>query len=223
MDWILLVVLIVSFVVGAYKGFISALFSFFGIMIAIYLSYKICPSGAEFLQSSNLLGSKIEASLQEMIDGSVPGQFGSVEELYSALFSTRLGKMFGFVFKLCLKDVVVCGNQTAGQILAPRLNQIILKIIAFITIFLIILLILLFFKLFFNLIIKLFHLKWKNHLFGGVLGMAKGMCIFITFYAILVNFANFTLNESLLQFTQSGLIANGVYDLFATKIISLLL
>ena len=220
MDWILLAIVVFYFIVGAYKGFVSTLFSFVGTFVAVVASYKLCGYLAESLKNLSMFDG-IENGLNNILNSEVEGTFENMQQLTLALFNTKYGKIFGILIKFLAGNVVFDGEMTAGQILAPILTFLLCKIIAFIVIFIGISIVVALVRIICNACIKIFHLKMKNHIAGGFVGVVKGLFIFGVIYTILVGISNFLFSESLLAFVRSGPISNKLYDLLVTKIIGL--
>lgn len=219
MDWIFLAICLIFFVRGYFKGFISMIFSLVGTFFIVVLAWKL--SGVCSVYAENLFGSGINNLLKKSLDSMIGGSFSTMAELESALGQTNFGTIFGFVISKLLGDISFEGSLTAGQILSPSLSALTIKVITFVVIFLLFSIVLKILKALLNKLVKLFDWNFGNKIFGGLVGLFKGVLIFGIFYVVLSLFANFTFNEGLLLFVKSGQVSNFIYENFIKIIINM--
>lgn len=219
MDWILLGVCSFCFVKGYFKGFVSVLFALIGTFVVAVLSWKLASvlSGTVY----DLIGENLYAILKTNIDGLIGGEFTSLESFKMSIMETKYAIIFELVLSKLLQDVSFEGTMTAGEILAPSLCELLIKVISFVVIFVILLLLFKIFNVLLNKMVNFLGFENGNKILGGMLGAIKGVLLFAVFYVVVVAISNFTLNESLLSFVQSGQISKYLYENFTLKIINL--
>lgn len=216
MDYALFAIVGFFLIRGFFKGSVSMFFSLFGIVTVALLSWKI--GDFIFPRLEGLFRQDIEMYLKGLIDDKIPGIFSEVFELKNAV-SANLGVFGLFIFKL-LGDITFEGSLTAGQILAPSISGILLKVIVTIVIFIILEIIKNILKKFFNKFIISNDLSWLNRFLGAFFGLLKGFVVFGVFYIATISLANTLLNEKLLDFVQQGYISKLVYENFIVELIN---
>ena len=219
MDWILFAFCGFYFIKGYFKGFISMVFSLVGMFAMFVIAWKLTAFFSSYAQS--WFGDGIYGMLKSGIDEIVSGEFTSMEEFRTVLMQTSYGSLFGLFLTNLIGNVSFDGSLTAGQILAPSLSELLIKVITFLIIFLILIFLLKILRFLLNKTIKMLGFQSGNKILGGFIGIIKGLIIFGIVYVILVAISNFTLNEGLLSFVQSGNVSKFLYDNLIIKIINL--
>ena len=219
MDFVLLGISAFYFVRGCLKGFLSMLFSLAGVFFVAVLAWKLTETVLPFVQS--FAGGTVFNTLRSLIDGIVPGEFDCIADFQTAVSSSRIGFLFNLFLAQLFANLTFDGTLTAGQILAPTLSVIVLKVLTFILLFLILEILLKLVRFFLNKIIKKCGLSMGNRILGGLLGLAKGLIIFGIFYVVMTIAANVLLNEGLLEFVRGGAVSNFLYENFISKIIGI--
>lgn len=219
MDWILFAFCGFYFIKGYFKGFISMVFSLVGTFAMFVIVWKLTAFFSSYAQS--WFGDGIYGMLKSGIDEIVSGEFTSMEDFRTALMQTSYGSLFGLFLTNLIGDVSFDGSLTAGQILAPSLSELLIKVVAFLIVFLILMFLFKILKFLLNKTIKMLGFQSGNKILGGLVGAIKGLILFGIIYVVLVAISNFTLNEGLLSFVQSGAVSQFLYDNLIIKIINL--
>ena len=219
MDWILFAFCGFYFIKGYFKGFISMVFSLVGTFAILVIAWELTAFFSTYVQG--WFGDGIYGILKTGIDEIMAGKFSSMEEFRTALMQTSYGSLFGLFLMNLIGNVSFDGSLTAGQILAPSLSELVIKALSFLFIFLILTFLLKILKFLLNKTIKMLGFQSGNKILGGFVGAIKGLIVFGVVYVILVAISNFMLNETLLNFVQSGNVSQFLYDNFIIKIINL--
>ena len=219
MDWILFAFCGFYFIKGYFKGFISMVFSLVGTFAMFVIAWKLTAFFSSYAQS--WFGDGIYGMLKSGIDEIVSGEFTSMEDFRTALMQTSYGSLFGLFLTNLIGDVSFDGSLTAGQILAPSLSELLIKVVTFLIVFLILMFLFKILKFLLNKTIKMLGFQSGNKILGGLVGAIKGLILFGIIYVVLVAISNFTLNEGLLSFVQSGAVSQFLYDNLIIKIINL--
>lgn len=205
------------FVRGCFKGFLSMIFSLLGVFFVAIVSWKLT---AIFLPTvQNFAGDVTFDAIKTFIDGILPGQFSSIEQLELGLRQSKIGEIFGVIVSKLLSNISFDGSLTAGQIFAPTLSQILLTVATFLIIFLLLEILLKTIRFFLNKLIKKCGLSVGNRILGGLLGLAKGLVMFGILFVIISTLANALLSPALLQFVRSGTVSNFLYENLFAKIL----
>lgn len=219
MDWILFAFCGFYFIKGYFKGFISMVFSLVGTFAMFVIAWKLTAFFSSYAQS--WFGDGIYGMLKSGIDEIVSGEFTSMEDFRTAFMQTSYGSLFGLFLTNLIEDVSFDGSLTAGQILAPSLSELLIKVVTFLIVFLILMFLFKILKFLLNKTIKMLGFQSGNKILGGLVGAIKGLILFGIVYVVLVAISNFTLNEGLLSFVQSGAVSQFLYDNLIIKIINL--
>lgn len=209
MDWILFAVCGFYFIRGYLKGFVSMLFSLFGVIAVVFISIKL--TDMFYSNVYEMIGDGIEETIKSGFDSAIAGTFSDIEMLKNAISDSNF-KTFLFFLNFLVKDISFEGSLSAGQILAPSISVLITKIITFVVVFLVLMLVLKLFKVVFSKLTNFCGLGVGNKLAGGLVGLIKGIFVFGTVYVTLSLLSNFMLNDSLLNFVKSGAISNYIYE-----------
>ncbi len=204
-DIVLLVITSFFFLRGFFKGFLSTLFSVFGVALIAFLSWKLSEVFGNLL--SNWLN--LSKSFENLINSKISGTFNSVEELESAV--SNLGILYSFLLKL-LGDISFAGELTAGEILSPKLSLLSCRLIGFLICFVLLSVALKIILLLLNKFVADFGLGLSNRVVGAVLGGVEGILISMLIFFVLSALGNFLLNEKLLEFVRQGAVSNWLYQ-----------
>lgn len=219
MDIILFAICLLFFLKGYFKGFISMLFSFIGFFIAVFVAWKMTPVFIHYTE--NYIGNAIFSSLSNFLNDIFPGNFTSMEDLSLSISQSKYGFIFSYIFEKLFKNLTFEGNLTAGQILSPTLTQLLLSVITFAILCVALLIMVKIFVLIANFAITKSHFQTGNRILGGLVGCMQGVILFGVGYIVLVSISNFTLNLSLQNFLEQGIISKFLYDNLIIKIINL--
>ncbi len=212
MDYFLLGFLLFFCFVGFYKGFLSSFSSLISTFFLVAISWKLSP-----IISRNFDFSPI---LEKTLNSFLPGKFTDISQ-FNAQISQK-NNIFSYFLSKILSNIYFEGEMTAGQILSPTLNNFLAKIVAFLIIFIILIIVFKIIKKILNKVVGICGFSSLNRLLGGVVGIAKGFVLFLLFYAIFCGIANFTLNENMLNFVQSGVFSSKIYQKITEIIIEFL-
>ena len=219
MDFVLLLILAFYFVRGCLKGFVSTLFSLVGTFVVALISLQLMHQFLPIAES--YCGDFVKETLGGLFDGLVKGNFANIDDLEIALSATKFGTLFSFFISKLIGNISFDGTLTAGQILAPTISTILIKVVLFLIIFVVFEILLKILRLFLNKIIKKCGFSVGNRILGGVLGLLKGIFVFGIVFFSLSMLSNIILSEGLLQFVRSGQISNLLYENLLSKIVGL--
>lgn len=216
MDFVLLAFVILFFLKGFCKGLANIIFSLLSTVFIFSISIKFCQQLGQILQNANLFD--FEGVVSKVLNSISTQTFSSVDEVSEALNSNVILSVF---LKKLLSNITFDGEMTLAQIFAPTLNALIFKILAFVLIYFVSVVIFKFFGVILSKMLKKLNLGVSNKLWGGVVGLLKGMIVFSIVYAVVLNIGNILLNENIIAFCNKGVISKFLYNNFTEKIISL--
>lgn len=217
MDYVLLGFLLFFVAVGIYKGFVKAIFSFVSTFLIVVIAWKFCPTVADSI--SSIIGKPINLFFDNTLNNLFPGTFSDISQFQAQISQENF--VFSFLINKILANLTFEGTLTAGQILSPTLSNLLLKVIAFLILFICLAVAVKILRFLLDKFVKISGLNMVNRALGGVVGLFKGILYFAIFYLLFCAFANFTLNENMLNFVASGHISKTLYDWFIEKIINL--
>ncbi len=216
MDYILLAICLFYFLKGYFKGLIGMLFSIVGtfgiLVISFQLSKMLLP------QVEGLFGENLTVALSNFFDKTIAGEFSSVDELAGQIANS---KILSFFIAKILQDVTFDGTLSAGKILAPSTSVIVLKVCTFVVIFVGLYIILKILRIFTSKLIKKCGLSFQNRIFGGLVGLLKGIVIFGVAFFVLSALSDLLLSESLSNFVNGGAVSGFIYNNIITKLLAL--
>lgn len=218
MDYILLAFSIFFIAKGFCKGFLSTVFSMIGVVVIAIVAWQVKDIALPMLE--NFCGNWLEDYLKNKINLEIVGKFSSLSQLQSAVANSKFSLFGIFLFKL-LGDLSLDGELSAGQILAPSITTLLIKIFAFLLIFIILYILIKILRLILTKIIKKCGLTFADRILGCLLGGVKALAVFAIFYFVMSSLANLTLSNALLDFVQSGVVSKFIYNNFITKIVAL--
>lgn len=195
------------------------MFSLVGIFFVALISWKLTEFFLPTVES--FTGETIFNATKSLINGIIPGEFSNYENFQTAVLSSKIGVLFNIFFAKLLENITFEGNLSAGQILAPTVSKIFVRLITFLIILVVFEIGLKFLRLFLSKIIKNCGLSFGNRVLGGIIGLIRGMFVFGVFYVVISMVANILLSEGLLNFIKNGEISNFMYHNFIEKIINL--
>ena len=217
MDYILLSLCAFFGIKGYFKGFVSMLFAMIGIVAVAIFSWQLTKLALPYAQEN--FGNFFVGLIQGRIDKIIPGQFSNMADLVQAIGNSKLS-LFGAFLLTFAGDITIDGNISAGQILAPSISNLIIKILVFVIIFLVLYVLLKILRFLIDKIIKKCGLSLGNRLLGTVFGLVKGLFLFGILYFVLSTIANLFMLEGLLSFVKNGVFSNFIYDNFILRIVA---
>lgn len=184
-------------------------FSLVGAFLIGLVSWKLTelflPVVSSFLQEP------LQEFISNVLNSVIDGEFCDILEFEKAILNSKYS-MFIIIKKL-LGDLSFDGCLTAGQIMAPSLSFFATKVILFVVLFFVLNFLFKLIRLLINKVVKVCGLSFGNRLLGGLVGVLKGVCVFVGVYFLLVVVSNVVLSESLNNFMRSGVIAKSLYEL----------
>lgn len=210
MDFLLFGILAFYFVRGCFKGFVGMLFSLLGTFVAVCVAYFVCGSLGASVEK--FLGASINASLTQILNGAVPGTFTELSALQAAVSQSKYAMIFNLILSRVIGNLTINGQMSAGQILAPTLTNLIVKVLTFAVVFVCVFILLKIVAKIINKLLKRLGMGFGNRILGGVLGAVKGLVLFGILFFVLSSAANLFLSAPLLKFVQSGAVSNWLYS-----------
>lgn len=195
------------------------IFSFASIFVVVFVSWKLCDFFLPTFQT--WLEAGLSNTLIKILNEAIPGNFSNIADLQTAVSQSNYAILFNIVLFKILGNLSIDGEMTAGQILSPTLTTLLIKVITFIVIFVVLYISIKLVCSILNKMIKKCGLTFGNRIFGGLIGLAKGMIIFLILYFLLNALSNFLLNETLSNFVQNGVVSKWLYENLTEKIIDL--
>lgn len=219
MDFVLLFFVSIKFFKGFKKGFFVMFFTVIGVFLASVVAWKFTNMVSEYMK--NIIGNSIANVLKNTLNSLSSEKFSNMSDVKIFISNQNYGNIFVFIFGKLLDSISFEGNLTLGEIFAPSLTKIFIKITTFVVLFISVCLIV-------NIAIRLFS-KFSNvfcfqkgdKILGGVIGGVEGLILFSIFYIVLSLLSNIFLNETLLNFVTSGRISNYIYENYIKTIINL--
>ena len=221
MDWVFLSTITIFFVVGAYRGFVSSLFSFVGSWVILLVAYFLCGRFANLLQNTSLFEKTIPTFIEKSINSVISGEFSNVEELKTAAVASEGGRIFIVLIMLFTKNLQIDGQMTAGKILSPSITVALSKIFTFLIIFVALSIFLAFAKRILEKFIKLPSVRVQNRVLGGVLGIVQGLFVFLIFYGVFTGVGGLIFSKKLISISKNGVLSSKLYKFVSKKIVSL--
>lgn len=218
MDYILLALCVYLGIKGCIKGLVSMLFAMFGVVVTVIAAWMLTKFAMPYV--SSVAGNMFTGLIEDRLNSLVPGEFSNMTDLLQAVGNSKLSMFGALLFRLC-GDITFEGSLTIGQIFAPSISNLLIKIIVFIAIFIILYLLTKILRFFINKIIKKCGLSVGNRMLGAALGILKGLILFGILYFVLVSLANLFLLEGLLKFIEDGAFSKFIYNNFIIKIFQL--
>lgn len=218
-DILAIVLILIYASVGFYKGALRMLFSIFRLTLLLFLSYYLAGVLCE-----NLVGSSLYLHLADIIenlcDNLVPGEFSSMSEVLEGVGLLSNG-VLRLILEMLLKNITFSGTVTFGELVAPSLAGVILKVILFTLIFLLLAIMFKFVGYLLKKATALSKLSKLNRVAGFLLGGLKGFVIAMVVFVVLSTFASLGLSEGLTNFVENGTLSSYLYDNYFLSIFNL--
>lgn len=196
---------------GFCKGFLSTLFSLFGVVFISYVSYLLTDSVVEIIKEVDVFNFGLFNVIKSALDSLLPGEYHSVDEMLVMLDSSKVNGILLFVLKLVAKNIIVDGAFSFGEVFAPIFYNYLLKVVAFILVFIVLMIAVKVFKWVASFIISKSGLSVADRVLGATVGLLKGFVFFGVVYCVLFFLASFTASEVLREFFESGRGSNLLY------------
>ena len=216
LDLVLLALLVMFVVFGAKKGFIRALLDGFSTLIAGVLAYTFVEPASQYAYDS-FVRDMLRSSLSNALD-STTNDFGSISERIQAVmikipesainFSQKLGFNVNAVITSIEKanprdkDVLIdtIMTEVADKIMMPLVETVtfIVLLVAFVLVLAIII------RLFDGIVKKVPVVKETDKIFGGLLGVLKGVVVLFFACTILAFMADSSQDEQFVEIVLSS-------------------
>lgn len=181
MDYIIIAIVLISFLIGLKKGFFKQLMGFAAILLAVLGAWLLTPMTADFIETTAInqsIDDKIVTWL-EAKDGifitSVTAD-PTPEQLEQAMEETGLP---GFIVNAIVKyfDIEVPAGETKtfAELLSPEITRVIVVAIAFIALIIVLWLVLFILAKILNKVFSFGVLGVLNRIMGGGLGIVKSV------------------------------------------------
>ncbi len=201
-DIIIIAVLIISIAVGIHNGMIVSLVNIFSLIIAIAVSFLLCkPVGNFVIEKTN-----IDDNIRTFISQKFPMNDTEIKIENTGLPS---------IMESHIQDAANSVNETKDNIIDQTSSQLTIEIIyvlSFVCLFIIVQLLLNIVKLISRIITKLPILKQINQVGGAILGLAEGVIIVYSVFAV-ISIISPTLKDTIiLEQINNSYIGNQIYN-----------
>lgn len=188
LDLVIVAVLLVFIILGAYRGFVLTLCGLLAVFVAFigasFASNALCDPVAEAIRPS--IESHIEGvltkSIQQQAGGSLAGETAQAKDLplnnvLETLKSSGIYKSLADSFQNAVKSGVATVTGSAAQSLAAYVARELARTVLFVLAFIVILLLWFLLSHALDLVAKLPVLSTANRIGGGAIGAVKGFLI----------------------------------------------
>ncbi len=195
------------------------LFSMFRVALLLLLCYYLSEQLANSLVGG-ALWQHIYEFLKGIFDDVLPGEFQNMSEvLFSVGFLSNA--VLRVVLQTVLKNITFEGDMSFGEIVAPSLTLIFLKIVLFILLFILLSAIFKLIDFILRKCISFAGFGRINRLAGFFLGLLKGFVISMLVFVVLTALSSLNISERLTSFVESGLISSYLYNHYFLNIFNL--
>ena len=158
-------------------------------------------------------GESVKSVLKSLFDGKIDGVFRNQSEILSVIDGLKMPQVFITFLKNLAERISFEGELSFGGVFASTLSWGVVKVCSFLIVFALSQILL---KIVFYLVLKFTNknslLRFGDRLFGGVVGVLKGVVLFGIIYFLTMQLANITLNDELLKVLQNSMVVSAVYD-----------
>ena len=219
MDFLVIALILANGFVGFYRGAVKMLFSLFRVALLLLLCYYLSEQLANSLVGG-ALWQHIYEFLKGIFDDVLPGEFQNMSEvLFSVGFLSNA--VLRVVLQTVLKNITFEGDMSFGEIVAPSLTLIFLKIVLFILLFILLSAIFKLIDFILRKCISFAGFGRINRLAGFFLGLLKGFVISMLVFVVLTALSSLNISERLTSFVESGLISSYLYNHYFLNIFNL--
>ena len=195
------------------------LFLLFRVALLLLLCYYLSEQLANSLVGG-ALWQHIYEFLKGIFDDVLPGEFQNMSEvLYSVGFLSNA--VLRVVLQTVLKNITFEGNISFGEIVAPSLTLIFLKVVLFILLFILLSAIFKLIDFILRKCISFAGFGRINRLAGFFLGLLKGFVISMLVFVVLTALSSLNISERLTSFVESGLVSSYLYNHYFLNIFNL--
>ena len=195
------------------------LFSLFRVALLLLLCYYLSERLANSLVGG-ALWQHIYEFLKGIFDDVLPGEFQNMSEvLYSVGFLSNA--VLRVVLQTVLKNITFEGDMSFGEIVAPSLTLIFLKVVLFILLFILLSAVFKLIDFILRKCISFAGFGRINRLAGFFLGLLKGFVISMLVFVLLTALSSLNISERLTSFVESGLVSSYLYNHYFLNIFNL--
>ena len=195
------------------------LFSLFKVALLLLLCYYLSEQLANSLVGG-ALWQHIYDFLKGIFDDVLAGEFQNMSEvLFSVGFLSNA--VLRVVLQTVLKNITFEGDMSFGEIVAPSLTLIFLKVVLFILLFILLSAIFKLIDFILRKCISFAGFGRINRLAGFFLGLLKGFVISMLVFVVLTALSNLNISERLTSFVESGLVSSYLYNHYFLNIFNL--
>ena len=195
------------------------LFSLFRVALLLLLCYYLSEQLANSLVGG-ALWQHVYEFIKGIFDDVLPGDFQNMSEvLYSIGFLSNA--VLRVVLQTLLKNITFEGDMSFGEIVAPSLTLIFLKVVLFILLFILLSAIFKLIDFILRKCISFAGFGRINRLAGFFLGLLKGFVISMLVFVVLTALSSLNISERLTSFVESGLISSYLYNHYFLNIFNL--
>ena len=195
------------------------LFSLFRVALLLLLCYYLSERLANSLVGG-ALWQHIYEFLKGIFDDVLPGEFQNMSEvLYSVGFLSNA--VLQVVLQTVLKNITFEGDMSFGEIVAPSLTLIFLKVVLFILLFILLSAVFKLIDFILRKCISFAGFGRINRLAGFFLGLLKGFVISMLVFVVLTSLSSLNISEGLTSFVESGLVSSYLYNHYFLNIFHL--
>ena len=210
MDFLVIALILANGFVGFYRGAVKMLFSLFRVALLLLLCYYLSERLANSLVGG-ALWQHIYEFLKGIFDDVLPGEFQNMSEvLYSVGFLSNA--VLRVVLQTVLKNITFEGDMSFGEIVAPSLTLIFLKVVLFILLFILLSAVFKLIDFILRKCISFAGFGRINRLAGFFLGLLKGFVISMLVFVVLTALSSLNISEGLTSFVESGLVSSYLYN-----------
>lgn len=219
MDFLIIALILVNGFVGFYRGAVKMLFLLFRVALLLLLCYYLSEQLANSLVGG-ALWQHVYEFLKGIFDDVLPGEFQNMSEV---LFSVGLlsNAVLRVVLQTVLKNITFEGDMSFGEIVAPSLTLIFLKIVLFILLFILLSAVFKLIDFILRKCISFAGFGRINRLAGFFLGLLKGFVISMLVFVVLTALSSLNISERLTSFVESGLVSSYLYNHYFLNIFNL--
>ena len=219
MDFLIIALILVNGFVGFYRGAVKMLFSLFKVALLLLLCYYLSEQLANSLVGG-ALWQHVYEFLKGIFDDVLPGEFQNMSEV---LFSVGLlsNAVLRVVLQTVLKNITFEGDMSFGEIVAPSLTLIFLKVVLFILLFILLSAVFKLIDFILRKCISFAGFGRINCLAGFFLGLLKGFVISMLVFVVLTALSSLNISERLTSFVESGLVSSYLYNHYFLNIFNL--
>ena len=219
MDFLVIALILVNGFVGFYRGAVKMLFALFRVALLLLLCYYLSEQLANSL-AGGALWQHVYEFLKGIFDDVLPGEFQNMSEvLYSVgLLSNAVLRV---ILQTVLKNITFEGDMSFGEIVAPSLTLIFLKVVLFILLFILLSAIFKLIDFILRKCISFAGFGRIDRLAGFFLGLLKGFVISMLVFVVLTALSSLNISERLTSFVESGLVSSYLYNHYFLNIFNL--